>query len=178
MILYSAFYFLSQREFNFLLVKQTEPLVEAMRYVLVAALPIAVWFTWWATMGQLDGFTHPRDIDPGNLYLTGGYIGDRESPSNSWVGFMGGGPMVLMTILFFHMFKSINWPLHLTVWFCVLRVAFLSLHLTVSPNLPRLVFKISWDIALYALIAITVGILIGIEKHVLRRTMSEADSLL
>ena len=82
-----------------------------------------------------------------------------------------------MTILFFHMFKSINWPLHLTVWFCVLRVAFLSLHLTVSPNLPRLVFKISWDIALYALIAITVGILIGIEKHVLRRTMSEADSL-
>ena len=177
MILYSAFYFLSQREFNFLLVKQTEPLVEAMRYVLVAALPIAVWFTWWATMGQLDGFTHPRDIDPGNLYLTGGYIGDRESPSNSWVGFMGGGPMVLMTILFFHMFKSINWPLHLTVWFCVLRVAFLSLHLTVSPNLPRLVFKISWDIALYALIAITVGILIGIEKYVLRRTMSEADSL-
>ena len=177
MILYSAFYFLSQREFNFLLVKQTEPLVEAMRYVLVAALPIAVWFTWWATMGQLDGFTHPRDIDPGNLYLTGGYIGDRESPSNSWVGFMGGGPMVLMTILFFHMFKSINWPLHLTVWFCVLRVALLSMHLTVSPNLPRLVFKISWDIALYVLITITISILIGFEKHVLRRTTSETDML-
>lgn len=174
LILYSGFYFLSQREFKFLLEKQTEPAVEAMRYALVAVFPIAVWFTWWATMGQLDGFTHPRDIDPGNLYLTGGYIGDRESPSNSWVGFMGGGPMVLMTMLFFHMFKSINWPLHLTVWFCVLRVAFLSIHFSVSPNLPRLVFKISWDIALYALIAIMVVAMIGFEKYLLGRQEDEA----
>ena len=44
--------------------QQREPVVEATRYVLVALIPIVVWFTWWATMGQLDGFTHPRDIDP------------------------------------------------------------------------------------------------------------------
>ena len=172
MILYSGFYFLSQREFKFLLQEQNESVVEVMRYAVVAVLPIAVWFTWWATMGQLDGFTHPRDIDPGNLYLTGGYIGDRESPSNSWVGFMGGGPMVLMTLLFFHMFKSIGWPLHLTVWFCVLRVAFLSIHLSVSPNLPRLVFKISWDIALYALIAVVVVAMMSLEKFFLKRDES------
>ena len=172
MILYSGFYFLSQREFKFLLQEQNESVVEVMRYAVVAVLPIAVWFTWWATMGQLDGFTHPRDIDPGNLYLTGGYIGDRESPSNSWVGFMGGGPMVLMTLLFFHMFKSIGWPLHLTVWFCVLRVAFLSIHLSVSPNLPRLVFKISWDIALYTLIAVVVVAMMSLEKYFLKRDES------
>ena len=164
MILYSGFYYLSQREFKFLLEQQREPVVEATRYVLVALIPIVVWFTWWATMGQLDGFTHPRDIDPGNLYLTGGYIGDRDSPSNSWVGFMGGGPMILMTILMFHMFKAINWPLHLTVWFCVLRVAFLGIHLSVSPNLPRLVFKISWDIVLYAMITVVVLAMVGVER--------------
>ena len=91
MILYSGFYFLSQREFKFLFVKQEKPVVEGARYLLLAILPICLWFTWWAAMGQLDGYTHPRDIDPGNLYLTGGYIGDRDSPSNAWVGFMGGG---------------------------------------------------------------------------------------
>lgn len=164
MILYSGFYYLSQREFKFLMEQQRGPVVEATRYVLVALIPIVVWFTWWATMGQLDGFTHPRDIDPGNLYLTGGYIGDRESPSNTWVGFMGGGPMGLMTILIFHMFRSINWPLHLTVWFCVLRVAFLSIHLSVSPNLPRLVFKISWDIVLYSMIAVVVLAMMGVDR--------------
>ena len=164
-ILYSAFYFLTQREFNFLKKEKTSPVSEAARYVIVALLPIGVWFTWWATMGQLDGFTHPRDIDPGNLYLTGGYIGDRDSPSNSWVGFMGGGPMVLMTILFFQMFKSVNWPLHLTAWYCLLRVAFLAIHLSVSPNLPRLVFKISWDIVLYAMIGMMIVALIGVEKY-------------
>ena len=168
MILYSGFYFLSQREFKFLFAPQEKPVVEAARYLLLAILPICLWFTWWAAMGQLDGYTHPRDIDPGNLYLTGGYIGDRDSPSNAWVGFMGGGPMVLMTFLIFHLFKLIDWPLHLTVWFCLLRVAFLSLHLSVSPNLPRLVFKISWDILLYALVALILFAMQQVEKVLAR----------
>ena len=177
MILYSGFYFLSQREFKFLFVQQEKPVVEGARYLLLAILPICLWFTWWAAMGQLDGYTHPRDIDPGNLYLTGGYIGDRDSPSNAWVGFMGGGPMILMTLLIFHLFKSIDWPLHLTVWFCILRVAFLSIHLSVSPNLPRLVFKISWDILLYAFIAMILFAMHQAERLLLSRVdVSVAES--
>lgn len=177
MILYSGFYFLSQREFKFLFVKQEKPVVEGARYLLLAILPICLWFTWWAAMGQLDGYTHPRDIDPGNLYLTGGYIGDRDSPSNAWVGFMGGGPMILMTLLIFHLFKSIDWPLHLTVWFCILRVAFLSIHLSVSPNLPRLVFKISWDILLYAFIAMILFAMHQAERIVARKVdVSNAEA--
>ncbi|MGB1492538.1 MAG: alkaline phosphatase family protein [Candidatus Poseidoniaceae archaeon] len=177
MILYSGFYFLSQREFKFLFVKQEKPVVEGARYLLLAILPICLWFTWWAAMGQLDGYTHPRDIDPGNLYLTGGYIGDRDSPSNAWVGFMGGGPMILMTLLIFHLFKSIDWPLHLTVWFCILRVAFLSIHLSVSPNLPRLVFKISWDILLYAFIAMILFAMHQAERFVARKVdVSNAEA--
>ena len=177
MILYSGFYFLSQREFKFLFVQQEKPVVEGARYLLLAILPICLWFTWWAAMGQLDGYTHPRDIDPGNLYLTGGYIGDRDSPSNAWVGFMGGGPMILMTLLIFHLFKSIDWPLHLTVWFCILRVAFLSIHLSVSPNLPRLVFKISWDILLYAFIAMILFAMHQAERFVARKVdVSNAEA--
>ena len=177
MILYSGFYFLSQCEFKFLFVKQEKPVVEGARYLLLAILPICLWFTWWAAMGQLDGYTHPRDIDPGNLYLTGGYIGDRDSPSNAWVGFMGGGAMILMTLLIFHLFKSIDWPLHLTVWFCILRVAFLSIHLSVSPNLPRLVFKISWDILLYAFIAMILFAMHQAERFVARKVdVSNAEA--
>ena len=177
MILYSGFYFLSQREFKFLFVQQEKPVVEGARYLLLAILPICLWFTWWAAMGQLDGYTHPRDIDPGNLYLTGGYIGDRDSPSNAWVGFMGGGPMILMTLLIFHLFKSIDGPLHLTVWFCILRVAFLSIHLSVSPNLPRLVFKISWDILLYAFIAMILFAMHQAERFVARKVdVSNAEA--
>ena len=177
MILYSGFYFLSQREFKFLFVQQEKPVVEGARYLLLAILPICLWFTWWAAMGQLDGYTHPRDIDPGNLYLTGGYIGDRDSPSIAWVGFMGGGPMILMTLLIFHLFKSIDWPLHLTVWLCILRVAFLSIHLSVSPNLPRLVFKISWDILLYAFIAMILFAMHQAERFVARKVdVSNAEA--
>ena len=77
--------------------------------------------------------------------------------------------MILMTLLIFHLFKSIDWPLHLTVWFCILRVAFLSIHLSVSPNLPRLVFKISWDILLYALIALILFAMHHAERFVARK---------
>jgi len=45
-----------------------------------------------------------------------------------------------------------------------LRVAFLSIHLSVSPNLPRLVFKISWDIVLYSMIAVVVLAMIGVDR--------------
>ena len=115
-------------------------------------------------MGQLDGLSHPRDIDPGNLYLTGGYIGDRISPSNSWVGFMGGGPMILMTVLWFQMFKEVKWPMMFAMVLFSLRVALLALHLSITPNLPRLVFKVSWDIVLYFGLSVLILSMLGIDK--------------
>ena len=109
-------------------------------------LPLVVWFTWWAALGQLGGFYHPRDVDPGNLYLNGGYIGDRFSPSNSWVGFMGGGPAAAMSILWFSMLKKVGFNMKYVGYYLVARLAMLSLQLSISPNLPRLIFKLSWDI--------------------------------
>ena len=74
--------------------------------MIMTLLPLVIWYTWWAALGQIGGFYHPRDVDPGSLYLNGGYIGDRFSPSNSWVGFMGGGPAAAMSILWFSILQS------------------------------------------------------------------------
>ena len=38
------------------------------RQIAIGLIPIGIWFTWWASMGQIDGILHPRDIDPGNLF--------------------------------------------------------------------------------------------------------------
>ena len=177
MVLYTGFFHLMQREFDFLKIHQDKPLLEYARFVLLALIPIGAWFTWWATMGQLDGLSHPRDIDPGNLYLTGGYIGDRISPSNSWVGFMGGGPIILMTVLWFQMFKEIKWPLTYALTLFSLRVALLAVHLSVTPNLPRLVFKVSWDIVLYFGLAALILAMLGIDKLNERKALEEPETL-
>ncbi len=178
MVLYTGFYHLMQHEFKFLKSQQDKPVLESARYVLLALIPIGAWFTWWATMGQLDGLSHPRDIDPGNLFLTGGYIGDRISPSNSWVGFMGGGPMILMTVLWFQMFKEIKWPLAYALTLFSLRVALLAVHLSVTPNLPRLVFKVSWDIVLYLGLGALILSSLGIDKFNQRKALDEPEALM
>jgi len=178
MVLYTGFFYLMQREFSFLKIRQDKPMLESARSVLLALIPIGAWFTWWATMGQLDGLSHPRDIDPGNLFLTGGYIGDRISPSNSWVGFMGGGPMILMTVLWFQMFKEIKWPLTYALMLFSLRVALLAVHLSVTPNLPRLVFKVSWDIVLYFGLGALILTMFGFEKFNQYKALEEPETLI
>ena len=178
MVLYTGFFYLMQREFSFLKIRQDKPMLESARCVLLALIPIGAWFTWWATMGQLDGLSHPRDIDPGNLFLTGGYIGDRISPSNSWVGFMGGGPMILMTALWFQMFKEIKWPLTYALMLFSLRVALLAVHLSVTPNLPRLVFKVSWDIVLYFGLGALILTMFGFEKFNQYKALEEPETLI
>ena len=115
-----------------------------------------MWFAWWATMGQTDGLAHTRDIDPGNLILRGGYIGDRISPSNEWVGFMGAGPVILVGILFWNLFRMNKWPIHFAFMALLVRAAFLSMQLSITPDFPRILFKISWDLFFCLLIAGTI----------------------
>ena len=124
---------------------------------MVGILPIGLWFAWWATLGQTDGLLHPRDIDPGNLFLKGGYIGDRLSPSNTWVFVMGAGPAILIGTLLWNTFRLSKWPLQMTVIIFAVRLAGISLQLSISPNLPRLVFKIGWDI-LFCIILLSVSL--------------------
>ena len=57
------------------------------------------------------------------LYLNGGYIGDRFSPSNGWVGFMGGGPAVAMSLLWFSMLKRVGFNLKYVAYYLLARIA-------------------------------------------------------
>lgn len=155
MIYFGAMESIMNKEWNFLKTKQDSQGKEISRQIMLGIIPIGMWFTWWATLGQTDGILHPRDIDPGNLFLKGGYIGDRLSPSNTWVGFMGAGPVVLMGILWWNLFKSNGWPLQMAFAILAVRISALSLQLSISPEMPRLVFKMGWDMV-FCLMIITV----------------------
>ena len=159
-IMYASVESFLKKEWNVLTKKYDSIHRETSRMVILTLLPLVTWFTWWAALGQIDGFNHPRDIDPGNIFLNGGYIGDRFSPSYSWVIFMGTGPIAAVSLLWWSLFNKHNWPVHYVALLLIARIALLSLQWSLSPNLPRLIFKISWDI-LFAML------LLGFMAHVL-----------
>ena len=160
MIIYSSIESFLSKELKFLIHKTDKIYREVARTILITIFPIVVWYSWWAALGQIDGVGHPRDVDPGNIFLNGGYIGDRFSPSNAWVGFMGAGATAAMSIMWWSLFKKFGWPVHYVALLLVFRIAMISMQLSVSPNIPRLIFKISWDI-------IFAFGLIGLMTHVL-----------
>ena len=145
-ILYVSFRAFFENELNFIFERTDNLNLELPRAMVMTLMPLIIWYTWWAALGQIGGIYHPRDVDPGSLYLNGGYIGDRFSPSNSWVGFMGGGPAVAMSLLWFSLFHKVGFKMKYVAYFLIARLAMLSLQLSISPNLPRLIFKLSWDI--------------------------------
>ena len=59
-----------------------------------------------------------------------------------------------------------------------LRFALLAVHLSVTPNLPRLVFKVSWDIVLYFGLGVLVLSLLGIETFKQRKALEEPETLI
>ena len=160
MIMYASVESFLKKEWKVLTKKYDSVYREVGRMSIITLLPLITWFTWWAALGQVDGIGHPRDVDPGNIFLNGGYIGDRFSPSNAWVVFMGAGPMVAVSLLWWSLFHKHNWPVHYVALLLITRIGILSLQLSLSPNLPRLMFKISWDI-IFALM------LLGLMTHVL-----------
>jgi len=130
-----------------------DPLREQGRLVLLILLPLTIWFTVWASLGQVEGLFYPREIDPGLMFLRGGYVGDRISPSNEWVLFMGVGPVLALLLVLWQTFHRAGWPLHLLAAALLVRASLLWLHLSFAADLPRLVFKTTWD-AIFALLIV------------------------
>ena len=175
MISYACIDSLMQKEWKNLKINPEPGFREYGRQTVLGLLPIGIWFAWWASMGQIDGILHPRDVDPGNLFLKGGYIGDRLSPSNTWVFFMGAGPVILMGTLWWNMFRINKWPLQIALALLAIRIAGLSMQLSFSPSLPRLVFKIGWDI-LFCMILLLVGGLFVLYGKWLESEQSQINS--
>ena len=124
MIIYSTIESFLSKELKFLVVKTNKIYREISRIILITIFPLVVWYSWWAALGQIDGLAHPRDVDPGNIFLNGGYIGDRFSPSNAWVGFMGAGATAAMSMMWWSLFKKFGWPVHYVALLLVLGIAF------------------------------------------------------
>ena len=82
----------------------------------------------------------------------------------------------MMTVLWFQMFKEVKWPLTFALALFSLRVALLGLHLSITPNLPRLVFKVSWDIVLYFGLGVLILVMVGIEKFNERKLITALKS--
>ena len=134
---------------------------EHWRFILIALMPWALWMMLWWLWAQVYGFgvgfsLHTREIDPGAIFLRGGYIGDRVSPSNFWVGFMGGGPVGEVSLAFFAELRRLSVPLWPSMNFLIFRSTAMFLLFAVSPDLPRLMFKSAWD----AVLAVTLCLLI------------------
>ena len=72
-VLYISFKSFFDNELKFLFNKSNNMSLEIPRVLIMTLLPLVIWYTWWAALGQIGGFYHPRDVDPGNLYLNGGY---------------------------------------------------------------------------------------------------------
>ena len=174
MIMFGCVESLIDKEWSFLKTKQEDKHSEISRQIMLGIIPLGIWFAWWASLGQTDGILHPRDIDPGNLFLKGGYIGDRLSPSNTWVGFMGAGPVILIGILWWNLFRSKGWPLQMAFYILAARIAMLSIQLSISPNMPRLVFKMGWDLLFCIMIISVIGCYMLYEKWRVKNVIIEA----
>jgi hypothetical protein len=176
-VLYVSFKSFFNNELNFLFEKSNDLSKQIPQVMIMTLLPLVIWYSWWAALGQIGGFYHPRDVDPGSLYLNGGYIGDRFSPSNSWVGFMGGGPAAAMSILWFSLFYKAGFNIRYVAYFLIARLAMLSLQLSISPNLPRLIFKLSWDI-IFALGLLGFMIHVLVQDRIKNKNQKSIDAIL
>ena len=66
---------------------------------------------------------------------------------------MGAGPAVLVGIMFFNLFRTNGWEIRFTFMAIIVRVSFLAMQLSISPDFPRIVYKLVWDILFCAIIA-------------------------
>jgi hypothetical protein len=177
MIFFGCVESIINKEWNHLKTKREGINAEISRHIMLGLIPLGIWFAWWTALGQTDGMMHPRDIDPGNLFLKGGYIGDRLSPSNTWVGFMGAGPIILIGVLWWNLFRSNGWPLQMAFVILAVRISALALQLSISPNMPRLVFKIGWDIVFCLMIIFVVAAYMLYEKWLDKKSIQATDGM-
>ena len=177
MIFFAVTESLVNKEWNFLKSKNENRHSDLSRLAMLAIIPIGMWYAWWATLGQTDGLFHPRELDPGNLILRGGYIGDRISPSNTWVGFMGAGPAVLVGMMYLNLFRTNGWDMKYLFMALIVRSSFLAMQLSVSPDFPRVVFKLAWDILFCLLIAGVTLVYMLYDKWLKRSSIEVANGM-
>ena len=79
-------------------------------------------------------------------------------------------PVILIGVLWWNLFRMNQWPLMMAFLLLCVRAAGLSLQLSVAPSLPRLVFKIGWDLLFCLLLIGTSGLLLLYDKWLISKT--------
>jgi len=137
-------------------------------FIAMAVFPWVIWALWWTLLGQVNGLQtcfegicpHPRELDPGAVIVNGGYFAGGDNPSTSWMTFMVASPLVVASSLI--MFELRNFGLKLYPYIISQTLLILGCAATFafSPEYPRLVFSLTWNIGfawmqiLFAVLAI------------------------
>jgi len=122
--------------------------------IALAVIPWVSWILWWTLMGQVNGIQtcfegicpHPRELDPGSIIVKGGYFGAREDPSTMWMTLMVASPLVVASTLMFYELKKRGLTLKPYIIAQTLLILGCMNVLAFSPQYPRLVFGLTWNI--------------------------------
>ncbi len=145
----------------------------------IAVYPWVIWILWWTLLGQVNGLQtcfegicpHPRELDPGSIIVRGGYVGFRESPNLYWMILMISSPIIIAFTMIISKISRQGLDLRPYVFSQVMIVLGCMSVISLSPQYPRLMFSLIWNI-FFALFQISVAIfliyfnkLLGSSKH-------------
>ena len=134
--------------------------------IALAVLPWVIWILWWTLLGQVNGVQtcfegicpHPRELDPGSVIVSGGYLGASGHPSTIWMFLMVASPLVIASSMIMYEFRKRGLSLQPYIISQMLIVLGCASLLSFSPEYPRLVFSLTWN-ASFAILQIIFSLL-------------------
>ena len=134
--------------------------------IALAVLPWVVWILWWTLLGQVNGIQtcfegicpHPRELDLGAVIVKGGYVGARDSPSVWWMTMMIASPIIIASTMMLYNLTKIGMSLRPYISTQILLILGCMSILAFSPQYPRLIFGLTWNIV-FALLQISFALL-------------------
>ena len=136
----------------------------AKPFIAAAVFPWVIWVLWWTLLGQVNGLQtcfegicpHPRELDPGSILVRGGYVGFREGPNLYWMIFMISSPIILTSFMLMKNLHKNGLDMYPYILFQALIVLGCISVIGFSPEYPRLVFSLTWNI-FFAIFQITLA---------------------
>ena len=132
----------------------------------MAVYPWVIWILWWTLLGQVNGLQtcfegicpHPRELDPGSVIVRGGYVGFREDPNVIWMVLMISSPIIIASAVIIHQISQQGLKLEPYAISQALIILGCMSVISLSPQYPRLMFSLIWNIffAMLQLIVVTI----------------------
>ena len=153
----------------------------------MAILPWAVWILWWTLLGQVNGLQtcfegicpHPRELDPGTVIVRGGYVGARDNPNLYWMVFMVASPIFITSFMQMNNLQKSGLDLYPYIVFQSLIILGCISVIGFSPEYPRLVFSLTWNI-FFAILQLITAVLVRYVRfgsHINRDKFTQDQSI-